>query len=195
MFLPKKTRSIGQGGPIQGGQVFKQRVVFFRMVDPSDDSKALVPLQRPEPSGVFMTAETDAEKATGGEDCEVARPGCGPPGDLDELQVSPIRMWVAAEDPEPVERQEPDIFRGAVLRRCDEREEGLDVVGGELGDVVLGRWRRTRESEVEGCWSEAEFSCLPGDGIAHFHQCLRVGVPDGFSFRPPTGDPVTGNRW
>lgn len=60
-------------------------------------------------------------------------------------------MWLAAEDPEPVEGQESDIFRGAVLRRCDEREEGLDVVGGEFGDVVLGRWRRTT-CLIEGSW-------------------------------------------
>jgi hypothetical protein len=78
-------------------------------------------------------AETSAEKATGGEDCNVAGPACGPHGDLDELRVSPIRMWVAAEDPEPVERQEAEIFLGAVLGRCNEREEGLDVVGGEFG--------------------------------------------------------------
>ena len=143
LFLPEKNRTIRQGFPTQSRQVFKQRVVFFRMIDPSDDSKALVPLQRPEPSVAFVTAETGAEEATGGEDCDVAGPACGPPGDFDELRVSPIRMWVAAEDPEPVERQEPDIFRGAVLRRCDECEEGLDVVGGEFGNVVFGRWRRT----------------------------------------------------
>ena len=141
-----------------------------------------------------MTAETGAEKTTGGEDSDAAGPACGPPGDLDESRVSPIRMWVGAEDPEPVERQEAEIFLGAVLRCCDEREEGLDVVGGELGDVALGRWRRARESEAEGGWPEAEFNRLPGNGVAHFRLCFRMGVPDGFSFRRPAGGLVTDYR-
>jgi hypothetical protein len=41
LFPPEKT-SIGQGFPIQGGKVFEQRVVFFRLVDSAVDSKALV---------------------------------------------------------------------------------------------------------------------------------------------------------
>jgi hypothetical protein len=111
----------GRGFQSRAGKFSNSGLFSSGWLIPPTTRRILFHSKRPEPSSAFVTAETGAEKATGGEDCDAAGPACGPPGDLDELRVSPIRMWVTAEDPEPVERQEPDIFLGVVLRLCDER--------------------------------------------------------------------------